>query len=422
MRKKTVLVVDGGGRGAALVHKYAQSKAVGRIIAVPGNDLMEVNTKKQVQIFPNLKTTSISEILEICKKEKVDLIDVAQDNAVEAGVVDRLTKEGFNVIGPTRLVGQIEWDKAWARRFMKKYNIPHPKFKICKSQKEGIDFVKKHNDSWFVKASGLAEGKGAIPAENTKEAVGAIKQMAAFGKAGETFVIEEWLVGEEFSMFAITDGKKFQVVGSAQDYKRLYDGDKGPNTGGIGCSTPSLIVNKKIYKQGELIIKKTILGLASEKRPYKGVLYLGGIIVKGKVFVIEFNARWGDPEAEVLIPGIKNDLFELSMSVVRNSLKKSKIKMDGKSRVAITGSLRPGATNKKRELFGLKKALKLKGVTVYGSRVTKDRDKYFVSSGRLFHIVGEGKNVVEARQKAYGAMSLLNVEGNSLHFRTDIGI
>lgn len=422
MRKKTILVVDGGGRGAALVHKYAQSKHVGKIIAVPGNDLMEVNTKKQVQIFPNLKTTSTSEILEICKKEKVDLIDVAQDNAVAAGLVDKLTKEGFNAVGPIRLAGQIEWDKAWAREFMNKYNIPHPKFKICKSQKEGIDFVKKHNGSWFVKASGLAEGKGAIPSENTKEAIEAIKQMAAFGKAGKTFIIEEWLKGEEFSMFAITDGKKFQIVGSAQDYKRLYDGDKGPNTGGIGCSTPSLIVNKKIYKQGELIIKKTILGLAFEKRPYKGVLYLGGIVVKGKVYVIEFNARWGDPEAEVLIPGIENDLFELSMRVAQGNLKKLTIKIDGKSRIAVTGSLRPGAINKKRELFWLKKALKLKGVTIYGSRVTKDRDRYFVSSGRLFHIVGEGKNVVEARQNAYKAMSMLSIEGNNLHFRTDIGI
>lgn len=420
--RKTVLVVDGGGRGAALVHKYAQSKAVGKIIAVPGNDLMEVNTKKQVQIFPNLKTTSTLEILEICKKENVDLVDVAQDNAVEIGLVDKLIKRGFNVVGPTRLAGQIEWDKAWARRFMKKYKIHHPKFKICKSQKEGINFVKKHNRSWFVKASGLAEGKGAIPAENTMEAIKAIKQMAAFGKAGETFVIEEWLKGEEFSMFAITDGKTFQIVGSAQDYKRLYDGDKGPNTGGIGCSTPSLVVNKKIYKQGELIIKRTILGLASEKRPYKGVLYLGGIIVKGKVYVIEFNARWGDPEAEVIIPGIKNDLFELSMSIVKNNLKKFKVKVDGKSRVAVTGSLRPGAINKKRELFGIKKVLKLKGITVYGSRVTKDKNKYFVSSGRLFHVVGEEKNVIEARKNAYHAMSFISIEGNNLHFRTDIGI
>ncbi|MBI2613923.1 MAG: phosphoribosylamine--glycine ligase [Candidatus Levybacteria bacterium] len=424
MKKKgnTVLVIDGGGRGAVLVHKYSQSPHVSKIIVIPGNDLMKINSQKPVKIFPNLKTTSLKEILKISKKEKVDLADVAQDNAVETGLVDKLTKEKFNVVGPTHAAGQIEWDKAWAREFMKKYKIPSPDYHIFNSQKKAINFINKNpSKRFFIKASGLAEGKGAIPAENAKEAIKAIKQMDRFGKSGETFVIEEWLVGEEFSMFAITDGSTFQILGCAEDYKRLYDRDLGPNTGGIGCITPTSVVNKKIYKQGELIFKKTVLGLASEKRPYKGVLYLGGMVVEGKVFVIEFNARWGDPEAEVLVPGIENDFFELSMNVAQGNLRNFKIIVDGKSRVAVTGSLRPGAINKKRELFGIEKALRLKGITLYGARVTKDKDKYFVSSGRLFHVVGEGKAVIEARKRAYDAMFLLSIEGNNLHFRTDIG-
>ncbi len=421
--KNTVLVVDGGGRGAALVHKYSQSPHVSKIIAIPGNDLMQINSKKPVKVFSHLKTTSFKEILKICKKEKVDLIDVAQDNAVEAGLVDKLTEQGFNVVGPTRAAGQIEWDKAWARDFMKKYKIPSPNYYVFNSRKKAIEFVNKSpHKRFFIKAAGLAEGKGAIPAENTKEAIEAIRKMAQFGKAGETFVIEDWIIGEEFSMFAITDGKTFQIVGCAKDYKRLYDGDLGPNTGGIGCITPTPVVNNKIYKQGELIIRKTILGLASEGRPYKGVLYLGGIVSNNKVFVIEFNARWGDPEAEVLVPGIKNDLFELSMAIVRSNFKKYTVKIDGKSKVAVTGLLRPGVTNKKRELFGVDKVLGLKNVTLYGSRVTKDRKQYFVSSGRLFHIVGEGKTVSQARKRAYNAISLLHIEGNNLHFRNDIGV
>lgn len=421
MKKNTILVVDAGGRGAALVHKYSLSPYVSKIIAVPGNDLMQINSSIPVKTYQYFKTTSVREILEICRSEKVDLVDVAQDNAVAVGLVDALNKEGIKAVGPTKMAGQIEWDKAWARKFMRKYKIPHPKFKICKSQKEGIAFVKQHQSSWFVKASGLAEGKGAIPAVNASQAIKAIKQMTSFGKAGKTFVLEEWIKGEEFSMFAITDGKTFQIAGSAQDHKRLYDGDKGPNTGGIGCSAPPLVVNPKIYKQGKLIIKKAISGLASESRPYKGVLYLGGIVVEGKVFVIEFNARWGSPEAEVLIPGIKNDLFKLSTSIVDGNLKKFKIKIDGKSRVVVTGSLRQGVAIKKRELFGIDKILKLKSVIVYGARITKVRGKYFVSSGRLFHVVGEGKNVIEARQKAYRAIKLISIEGNNLHFRTDIG-
>ena len=418
----TVLVIDASGRGSALVHKYSQSPHIKQIIAIPGNDLMQINSQKPVKIFPSLKTTSVPDIIDICKKYKVDLVDVAQDDAVAAGLVDELVKHKFNVIGPTRLAGQIEWDKAWARDFMKKYKIPIPLYKICKSQKVGIDFIKKQKDrSWFVKAAGLALGKGAIPAKNRQEAVSAIRQMGNFGKAGETFVIEQWLEGEEFSMFAICDGKTFQIIGAAQDHKRLYDGDVGPNTGGVGCSTPPFIVNKNVYEQGKLIIKKTVEGLANEKRIYKGVLYLGAIVVGKKVFVIEFNARWGSPEAEVIVPGIQNDLFEIGINVAKSQLNKVKIKTDGRARVAITGSLRPGATNKKREMYGIKEVIRLPGITLYGTRITQSNNRYFVSSGRLFHVVGEGKNIIEARRKAYGAISMMSIEENTLHFRTDIG-
>ena len=420
--KKTVLVVDSGGRGAVLVHKYSQSKHVGRILAVPGNELMQINSKKPVEIFPKLKTTDVSKIINICKTEKVDLVDVAQDNAIEAGLVDSLLEEKIKAVGPTKAAGRIEWDKAWARDFMKKYNIPHPKFVVFNEAKEAKKFIAKNpNKKFFVKASGLAEGKGAIPAENKKEAIWAIDQMTRFGSAGETFVIEEWLTGEEFSMFALCDGKTYQIVGSAQDHKRLYDGDMGPNTGGIGSSSPPLIVNKNIYKQADPIIKKTIEGLAKERRIYKGVLYLGAMAVEGKVFVIEFNSRWGDPEAEVLVPGILNDFYELGTLVYQGRLNTIKPKTDNKTRIAVTGSLRAGAEAKKRELFGLNEVLKLPGIAVYGSRVIRENGKYFVSSGRLFHLVSEGKSIIEARRKAYDAMSLLYIEGNNLHFRSDIG-
>ncbi len=422
LNKKTVVVIDSGGRGAVLIQKYSESNLVGQIIAIPGNDLMALNSKKLVKIFPELKTTSIPEILAICKKFEVDLIDVAQDNAVEAGLVDRLIEQGFKVIGPTRAAGQIEWDKAWARDFMKKYGIPSPLYKVFDSRKRAVEFINKNpGKKFFVKASGLAEGKGALPAETKAEAFAAIDQMSKFGEAGKTFVIEEWLIGEEFSMFALADGKTFQIIGSAQDHKRLFDGDLGPNTGGIGCSTPALIVNKSIYNQAEDIIKKTVIGLAKENRPYSGILYLGAIVVEEKVYVIEFNARWGDPEAEVLVPGIKNDLYQLSLAAANQMLTKEKITLDGKARIVVTGSLRSGAESKKRELFGVNDLLKLPGVMFFGTRVTEEKNRYFVSSGRLFHVVAEGKNVIEARQKAYEALSLLYIEGNNLHFRTDIG-
>jgi len=425
-KRNVVLVVDGGGRGAALVHKYSLSTYVSKIIAIPGNDLMQINSSVSVKTYGRLKTTSVKEILEICRKEKVDLVDVAQDNAVAVGLVDELNKAGIKAVGPMKNAGQIEWDKAWAREFMEKYAIPHPKFKICKSQKQGIDFVRKHKASWFVKASGLAGGKGVIPATNTKEAISGIKQMKKFDSAGNTYLLEEWLIGEEFSAFAFSDGLNYQIVGFAQDYKRVNDGDLGGNTGGMGCVSNPLVVNAKIRKQTEQIITKTLNGLKKENRPYKGVLYLGGIVVKDKVYAIEFNARWGDPEAQVILPSIKNDLYQISEEIIAGNIKKLKIKQDKKVRVVIAGVSKgyPGDYSKVKgkKVFGIKKVQKIPGIKIYGAGIIKKvGGNYLAQGGRLFYIVGEGKTVIEARRRVYHAMSKMSVEGNNLHFRTDIG-
>ena len=422
MKKKAVLIIDGGGRGSALVAAYAKSNKVGKILAIPGNDLMQIVSKKRVTIYKHLKTTSIPEILEICKKEKVDLVDVAQDNAVQAGLVDELLKNNIPAFGPTRLAGQIEWDKAWARKFMWKYKIPHPTFTVFHSQKEGISFVKKQKDqAWFVKANGLVEGKGALPARNNKEAIEKIQEMKKFGDMGKTFLLEQWLVGEEFSSFALCDGENFHILGNAQDHKRMFNFDQGENTGGMGCSTPPLLLTPKLQKEIKEIFQKALSGLKKENRHYQGILYLGGIVVNEKIFVIEFNARWGDPEAQVMVPGIKNDFFEMNMAIAEGKLKKIKIRTDNKARVAVTGSLRSGIEPKERQLFGIPKVLKLKDITIFGTRVQIKNKKYFVTSGRLFHLVAEGKDVIGVRRKVYEAMALLFIEGNNLHFRTDIG-
>lgn len=419
------MVIDGGGRGAVLVHKYSSSPYVSKIIVIPGNDLMQLNSAIPVKTYQEIKTTSIKEIIGICVKEKADLVDVAQDSAIAAGLVDELIKVGVKVVGPSRNAGRIEWDKAWARKFMEKYSIPHPKFKICKSQKEGIDFVKKNRGSWFVKASGLAEGKGAIPAANADEAVKAIKQMEKFGSAGKIYLLEEWLIGEEFSAFALADGRNYQIIGFAQDHKRVNDGDLGDNTGGMGCVSNPLIINSKIKKQAERIISKALNGLRREKRPYKGVLYLGGIVVKGKVYVIEFNARWGDPEAEVLLPSIRNDLFLIGQAIAKGDIKKIKIKPDKKIRVAIAGTSKgyPGNYSrvKGKKIFGLDEAGKVDGVVIYGAGTIIEHGKHFADGGRLFYVVGEGNDVLQARDRAYEAMEKVSIEGNNLHFRTDIG-
>lgn len=420
---KTILIIDAGGRGAALVHKYAQSKHVGRILAVPGNSLMQINTQKPVKIYEDLKTISANEILEICQKENVDLVDVAQDNAVEVGLVNELQKLNIMVVGPTKEAGQIEWNKAWSREFMEKYQIPHPSYRIFHSEKEGIEFIKKQKENkWFVKASGLAEGKGALPANNNKQAIERIQEMKKFKDAGKTYLIEQWLEGEEFSLFVLSDGKYYKTVGGAQDHKRMFNFDQGENTGGIGCSgPPSILTNKLLKEIDQKIIKKAIAGLEKEGRTYKGVLYLGGIVVNNNVYVIEFNARWGDPEAEVIIPSIKNDFYTLGVSIANQNLNKIKIKNDKLYRIAVTMCLRQNPQGKPKQIYGIAEISKMKGITVYGTRVNKINGKYFIGSGRLLHIVGCGKNVIEAKQKAYLAASTLYIEGNNLHYRTDIG-
>ncbi len=429
---KTIAVIDAGGRGAALVASYAKSPQVSRVLAIPGNDYMQENTSKPVKIFPHLKTTSVKEIIEICKKENVYFVDVAQDNAVAAGLVDELEKNGFKTVGPTKSAGELEWSKAYSREFMKKYAIAQPEYAIFHSVLEGEKYLDSQKDQpWFVKASGLAEGKGALPAKNNKEAKEKILELQKFGEAGKTYLLEKWLRSsdgsnaEEFSAFAISDGNSWQLLGFAQDHKRVNNNDEGENTGGMGVSTPPLVITEDIRKQTIDIFEKTFQGLQKEKRKYKGILYLGGILVEGKVYIIEYNARWGDPECEVILPGILNDFFEVSMAVINATIDKIKITTDKKARVAVAGAAKGYPVDyskvKGKEIVGLDKAKLLPGITIFGAGIKKQDTNYFVNGGRIFYVVGEGRNVLEAREKAYNALKLISIEGENLHFRTDIG-
>ncbi len=347
----TVLVVDGGGRGSALADAYAKSPYVRRIIAVPGNDLMQSVSDKPVRIFPELKPTSINEILDICKQEQVDLVDVAQDNAVEAGLVDALEQRSIPAVGPTKAAGEIEWSKASARKMGKEIGLLQPNFGVFTTMMEGIGYVLEQpaNKSWFVKADGLAEGKGVMPIERKEEARTRIKELRdRLPDTASVYLIEDWIgreqepheKGEEFSYFVITDGKVFKRLGAAQDQKRLNDGDQGPNTGGVGSNAPPFLVTPEISSAVDSeIIAPVLEYLRSIERKYKGILYLGGVYLhnRGKVYVVEFNARWGDPEVQVILPGLQTDLYELGQAVVNQTLQDIEITTDGKYRIAVAG-------------------------------------------------------------------------------------
>ena len=445
--KTIVAVIDAGGRGSALIDAYAKSPKVDELIAIPGNDLMQINTKKPVYTFPDLKTTSRDEILKVCKEFNVSLVDVAQDNAVEAGVSDLLRENGFKVVGASKEAGRLEWDKAWSRDFMVENGLPVPAYKVCRSEAEGLKFLQSQTDhAWFIKAAGLAEGKGVIPARDNDHAIEAIKEMARFGEAGKTFLIEQALVGEEFSAFAIADGNSYQYLTAAQDHKRVDDGDLGPNTGGMGCSVPALVVTGEIKEAVEQIFEKTFEGLKKEGLSYQGIIYLGGMVVNEndgeKVYIIEYNARWGDPEVECILPGIENDWYGVSLAVSDNKLSEIKIESDNLSRVAIAaaslGYPEDYSKVKGKVINGLEELTRTPGVKIYGAgvkRITQNINPekregpvlytYTASGGRLFYVVAEGKDVVEAREKAYAALQKVSITGeggsNLLHYRKDIG-
>lgn len=435
-----VLVVDGGGRGTALVEGYSKSPYVRKILSVPGNDLMQSVSEKPVEIFPKLKTTDVDEILEICKQDHVDLVDVAQDNAIEAGLVDELEQKGIPVVGPTRELGKIEWSKVHARSMGEEIGLPQPKFRAFTTMIEGVDYVLSQPDdrNWFAKADGLAGGKAVIPIMSKTEAETRIIELRRrFPDAARTYLIEDWIgrekdpfeEGEEFSYFVITDGKDFKRLGVAQDQKRLYDNDKGPNTGGMGCSSPPLMLSKEIDRMtNSQILIPLFQYLRDQGKEYRGVLYLGSIYLPNRriVYVIEFNSRWGDPEAQVILPGLKTDLYELGQAVANQNLQVIEIKTDGRYRVAVAGVSVGYPSNYRnaigKEIHGIDEVLKMDGVILYGAGVKKEEGRYYAAGGRLFYIVGEGDNPIDARERAYFAMAQVSVEGNNLHFRTDTGL
>ncbi len=423
-----VLIVGGGGREHTLLNQYKKSSKVKKLYSVPGNGLMDFRSEKTVKTYTDLKPTDKESIWDIVKKERIGLVDVAQDDPLAEGVVDFLQVKGVKVFGPTKYAAEIEWNKDWSRNFMERHKLPIPHFAVFASVNKAKDYVKKLPEgASFIKASGLAAGKGAIYAESRVDAFSAIDKMSSFGKAGRNFLIEECLVGEEVSIYALSDGTDYKILKAAQDNKQVNSFDEGPNTGGMGANAPALIVaDKNLMKKIENIVKKTIEGMKEEGRTYKGVLYVGLIIDKKKnPKIIEFNARWGDPEAQVVLTGIKNDYVDVVESCIEGTLSKLKISEDGKTRVCVVGASKgyPGDYTqvKGKKVFGVEEAEKVPGVTIYGAGLRRSGKIVTAFGGRVLNVVGEGRNIFEARERAYQAISHINIEDNNLHYRTDIG-
>ncbi len=424
-----VMIVGSGAREHEIALSYMRSKNVSEVLVTPGNDGMINNrlNREPANIIIN-KSSSLkdpSSILLVAQEYKPDLVDVAQDDALAAGTVDLLEKNGFRVFGPSKLAAQIEWDKEWSRSFMLRHGIPVPEYKSFSDIGEGRAYacdLLARKGGVFFKAAGLYAGKGVIPAFSREEVEEAARKIHDIGEASRVFLVEEAMVGEEFSYYAIVDGRAFQCFKSSQDNKRVNNRDQGPNTGGMGANAPALITRGLEKRIEEEIISPAVRGMLEEGRSYKGVLYLGGMVCKdGSLKVVEFNSRWGDPECHVVLPGVISDYFDLVSHAVDGTLQDFKLEEDDISRVCIISASTgyPGDYQKGKKIWIDNEKIPA-GIHLLSAGIQVKDGQIYTGGGRVFSVVAEGRNVIEARMRALQGIACCSIEDNGLHYRTDI--
>ena len=413
-----ILVVGGGGREHAIIWKLRQNSSIGEIHCAPGNGGIS-NIAKCVPI----KATDIEALTEYAKKENFDLVIVAPDDPLYMGLVDKLTAQGIRAFGPSRLAAEIEGSKVYAKELMKKYDIPTAGYEVFNDFDSAHEYVKKSSFPLVVKADGLALGKGVIICDTYDQAAEALKTIMVdkkFGDAGSRVVIEEFIEGPEVSVLSFCDGKTILPMASAQDHKRAFDGDKGPNTGGMGTFSPSPKYTPEIQKQvEETIIYPTVKALQTEGRPFKGIIFFGLMLTKDGPKVLEYNARFGDPEAQVVLPRLKNDLLEIIEACIDGTLSDIELKWNEQSAVCVvmaSGGY-PGSYKKGIPISGLEE---VKNAVVFHAGTTKEDDTYLTSGGRVLGITALGEDIESARKTAYGEIKHISFEG--AQYRTDIGI
>ena len=429
--KATVLIIGNGAREHTISKAYEKSSKVGKIIVAPGNDFIAYKREKEILVDKNCSVRNLSSILDVALKFKPDLIDVAQDDALSIGAVDLLMDYGFRVFGPTKKASEIEWDKKWSREFMQRYSIRHPDFMYFNSETNGVNYIKKvyqqkSDKLLYVKAVGLCSGKGSKKSTNVNDGIKNVESMKHLpNDSGKIFLIEEGLVGEEFSFFAICDGTNFYCFKSSQDNKTVYNFDKGDQTGGMGAISPAMVTSGFEGKIAKEFILKALCGLEAEGRHFKGILYLGGIIVGDEIYNLEYNARWGDPECQVVLPALKSDYFDLVNACIDGKLQDVDFDLDEGSRVCVVAASKgyPGNYEnvKGKAIYGLENILEVNPITVCGAGIKMSNNKFYADGGRLFSVVGMGKDILEAKSTTYYGISNTSIEGNNLHYRIDIG-
>lgn len=415
-----VLVVGGGGREHALVRKIKESKKVDEIFCTPGNGGISYDAK----CF-DVAATDIDGVVNLAKEIKADLVVVAPDDPLVAGMVDALNEAGFKTFGPRANAAIIEGSKVFSKELMQKYNIPTAEYKVFDNAEEAIDYIKERNEfPTVIKADGLALGKGVIIPENLDDAIAGVKEIMEdkiFGASGNNIVVEEFLTGPEVSVLAFTDGKCVKPMVSSMDHKRALDGDKGLNTGGMGTVSPNPYYTQEVAKECmDKIFMPTINAMNNEGRTFKGCLYFGLMITPKGPKVIEYNCRFGDPETQVVLPRLKTDIVDIFETIDNETLSDLDVEWsdDACACVIMASGGYPKSYPKGIEITGLSNG-QLDGVTVYHAGTKLQDNKLVTSGGRVLGVTALGDTLENALKKSYDAVEKIHFEG--AHYRRDIG-
>lgn len=414
-----ILVVGGGGREHTILWKLAQSPKKPELYCAPGNGGIS-----QIATCVDIAATDIENMVAFAKREKMDLVVVAPDDPLAMGMVDALEKEGIRAFGPKKNAAIIEASKAFSKELMKKYHIPTAEYETFSDAQKALEYVKTAKIPLVVKADGLALGKGVLICKTRQEAEQAVRQVMldkAFGAAGNTVVIEEFLEGPEVSVLTFTDSHTILPMASAQDHKRARDNDEGLNTGGMGTFSPTPKYTPEIQQQVEReIIRPTVDALNAEGRPFKGVIFFGLMLTKDGPKLLEYNARFGDPEAQSVLFRMKNDLLEIFEAVIEERLSEITLEFEPGAAlcVVMASGGYPEHYEKGKEISGLDEVSD--GVVVFHAGTKLENGKFYTSGGRVLGVVTKGEDMEAARKIAYENVQKIHFEG--AQYRRDIGI
>ncbi len=415
-----VLVAGSGGREHALVWKIARSPLVEQVVAAPGNDGMA----EDAVLVPTVAAGDADGLIRVAREHGVELVVIGPEDPLAEGVADRLREAGFAVFGPSAAAARLEGSKTFAREFMARHGIPQPHFQVFTDLDAAIAAVQADGDPCVVKADGLAAGKGVAVCDSPAEAEAALREILAdrrFGAAGDQVLIEERLVGEEASYYAISDGEQVVTLAPAQDHKRARDGDRGENTGGMGAYVPAPVVSEAVEKRVlEEIVHPTLRGMREEGAPFSGVLYVGLMIDDaGSPKVVEFNVRFGDPETQALFVQMTGDLVPLLHGAATGALEPQTVATeDAAVCVVLASGGYPRSYEKGKPIAGLDAAAAHEGVTVFHAGTRLEGDRFVTNGGRVLGVTARGPDVATARARAYAAADEIRFEG--LHRRDDI--